>query len=79
MWAGHLATYRCVAAALFMLVGQLVRCIAISNGHMHDYAFLYMHIVLCICRDINYVCAFENIFAFRVVLTRSICINYLLS
>ena len=56
-----------------------VRCIAISNGHMHDYAFLYMHIVLCICRDINYVCAFENIFAFRVVLTRSICINYLLS
>ena len=50
-----------------------------SNGHMHDYAFLYMHIVLCICRDINYVCAFENIFAFRVGLTRSICIKYLLS
>ena len=72
MWAGHLATYRCVAAVLSMSTCEISKI-------MHDFAFLYMHIVLCICRDINYVCAFENIFAFRVVLTRSICINYLLS
>ena len=46
-----------------------------SNGMiMH---FYFMHIVVCICRGINGVCAFKNIFAFRVVLTRSICINYL--
>ena len=35
-----------------------------------------MHVVVCISWTINGVCAFENIFAFRVVLTRSICINY---
>ena len=56
-----------------------MRCIAINNGHMHDYAFLYMHIVFCICRDIICVCAFANLVAFNVGLTRSICINFLLS
>ena len=34
------------------------------------------HVVVCISWAINGVCAFENIFAFRVVLTRSLCINY---
>ena len=33
-----------------------------------------MHVVVCISWAINGVCAFENIFVFRV--TRSICINY---
>ena len=71
-----------------------MRCIAISNGHMHDYAFFiyaycFLHlqghnlqghnIVFCICRDIICVCAFANLVAFRVGLTRSICINFLLS
>ena len=35
-----------------------------------------MHVLVCISWAINGLCALENIFAFRVVLTRSLCINY---
>ena len=35
-----------------------------------------MQVVVCISWAINGVCALGNIFAFRVVLTRPLCINY---